>query len=277
MEVENKVRKIDKIYTNLCKDVLKGHRVDDLTELNNVMFVVKDITDCVIGVREISHSYICGELLWYFTADDSMNFIAKFSKMWSRISDNGRTSNSAYGDIIFQRYGFDQLEMVVALLKKNPGSKRAVINFNVPNVNKETTKDEICTIMLQFYVRDGRLNCTGVMRSNDLWKGLPYDIIFFTILQKYVADRLSLKYGTYTHFAVSLHVYDSDRELVERVAESTEEDNTRLIFTDESVLFDIRKMLEIYRTVDKSFEPRETVVREFVKNSIIKEVNREKL
>jgi thymidylate synthase len=49
-----------------------------------------------------------------------------------------------------------------------------------------------------------------MMRSNDIWTGLPYDIVYFTLLQKLVADALGKEYGTYTHFTTSLHLYDKD-------------------------------------------------------------------
>ena len=85
----------------------------------------------------------------------------------------------------------------------DPNTRRAVVNINVPNVNVIETKDEPCTIALQFLNRDGKLHCTAIMRSNDIWFGTPYDWAFFIELQKVIADKLGLGYGTYTHFATS--------------------------------------------------------------------------
>jgi thymidylate synthase len=266
--VENKMREIDKLYISLCEDLLRGNKVEDLLELNNACFTLEDITDPIIGVRNISISYLCGELLWYFTRDNSMSFIDKFSKMWGRISDDGVTSNSAYGKIVFEKYGFDQVETVIELLSKNKHSKRALINFNVPNKNKMTTKDEICTIVLQFYIRDGRLNCTAVMRSNDIWRGLPYDIVFFTILQRYIADRLGMAYGSYTHFAVSLHVYERDIENLTQVIKH-KKDTQQIVINDYTKLFDLDLMRKLYERVDSSESPREEVIIEFYTALII--------
>ena len=89
------------------------------------------------------------------------------------------------------------------------------MNINIPNENVIETKDEMCTIALQFLLRDGQLNMTGIMRSNDSWTGSPYDIFYFTELQKYVANELEVKYGTYTHFVSSIHIYERDFEKVE--------------------------------------------------------------
>jgi thymidylate synthase len=159
-------------------------------------------------------------LLWYALGRKDVAFINKFAGLWGRISDDGETSYSAYGDIVFNRHGFNQVEKIIQLLCDDPESRRAVINFNVPNENVIKTKDEICTIALQFLIRDGKLNCTGIMRSNDVWYGLPYDVIFFTELTKYIAKRLNIPYGTYTHNVVSLHVYERNYDDIVNLAES---------------------------------------------------------
>jgi thymidylate synthase len=204
---------IDSIYKLLCERLLKhGKTVNNTVELNNVSFKLTDIRNNIINVRNISESYLLGELLWYMTAREDIDFIQKFSGFWGRISDDGVTSNSAYGHILFKRHGFNQVEKIIELLKTDKNSRRAVLNFNVPNPNVIETKDEICTIALQMYIRDGKLNCTGIMRSNDIWLGTPYDVAFFTELQKYIAHRVGVEYGTYTHFVTSIHVYDRNFE-----------------------------------------------------------------
>lgn len=204
---------IDDIYRETCNRLLnEGSLVNNTRELNNFSFTLTNIRNNVINIRNISKSYLFGELLWYMTARNDIGFIQKFSGFWGRISDDGETSNSAYGHILFKRHGFDQVHKIIELLIADPNSRRAVLNFNVPNVNVIETKDEICTIALQMYIRDGKLNCTGIMRSNDIWLGTPYDVTFFTELQKYIAHRVGVEYGTYTHFVTSIHAYDRNFE-----------------------------------------------------------------
>lgn len=214
----NKLSKIDSLYMNLCSQLIQyGRPVGNTKELRNIKFTLPDITDNIISVRNISPAYMFGELLWYFTGDNSMQFISKFGSMWEKLSDDGKTNNSAYGYRMMFEYGFNQIDKIVELLQKDPMSRRAVINLNVPNEHVIETKDEPCTIALQFYVRDTKLFCTGMMRSNDIWFGLPYDIIFFTELQKRIADRLGYNYGTYTHFVISLHMYDKDELKIKEI------------------------------------------------------------
>src|SRR5690606_26043016 len=49
-----------------------------------------------------------------------------------------------------------------------------------------------------------------VMRSNDLWLGLPYDIMMFTRLQSAMAWALGVRVGKYVHTTFSLHLYERD-------------------------------------------------------------------
>lgn len=202
------VDNMDDIYEDICRKLVNGSEVRGTRELNNHSFTLTNLDNNVINIRNISKSYICGELLWYALGRKDVAFINKFAGLWGRISDDGETSYSAYGDIVFNRHGFNQVEKIIQLLCEDPESRRAVINFNVPNENVIETKDEICTIALQFLIRDGKLHCYGIMRSNDVWYGLPYDVIFFTELTKYIARRLNIPYGTYTHDVISLHVYE---------------------------------------------------------------------
>lgn len=207
--VNIKADNMDTIYKHICSTILtEGNQVRGTKELTNYSFELTNLDNNIINVRDISKAYLCAELTWYMLARNDVAFINPFAGMWGRISDDGVTSYSAYGDIVFKRHGFNQVDKIIELLAIDPYSRRAVINFNVPNANVIETKDEICTIALQFYFRNGKLNATGVMRSNDIWYGLPYDVAFFTELQKYIAHRLNVVPGTYTHHVISLHCYE---------------------------------------------------------------------
>lgn len=250
---------INYIYKGLCHALLnEGKKVGNTREINDVCFVIDVSKGNIVSCRDISLPYLFGEMTWYLAGEQSVEFISKFASLWKRISDDGETSNSAYGNIMFSRYGFDQFGKVVELLKKDPHSRRAVININVPNPKVIETKDEPCTIMLQFLLRNGKLNCTGVMRSNDIWFGLPYDVVFFTEVQKEIARRLGVEVGTYTHFATSLHVYERDREKLIKVITTEDFDKIEVDF---SPLW--TEAHKIYAAVNESDNPKYEIMRQF--------------
>ena len=208
---------IDNIYLTLIKDLVHAPSVGNTRELNNVKLVLNNIDNNIVSIRDMSYTYLFGELLWYFSGNRSLEFISKFSSFWNRVSDDGVTCNSAYGYLMHHAFGFDQIEKVIELLTVDPSSRRAKINLNTPNKNIIDTHDEPCTMSLHFLIRNNKLHCTGIMRSNDIWFGLPYDIAFFTELQKYIAHRLGIEYGSYTHFVVSLHLYDRNYDDVMKI------------------------------------------------------------
>ena len=215
---------IDEIYMSICQELIKRPRYDGCREITNAKFTLTNVENNIVSIRNISKDYLMAELTWYFAGRNDVAFIGSFAKMWKDISDDGITNNSAYGYLMKHAHGFDQIEKIIELLKKDPATRRAVINLNVPNQFVIETKDEPCTIALQFMIRGDKLHCTAMMRSNDIWFGFPYDVAFFTELQKYIAFRLEIECGTYTHFAVSLHMYEHDMEKIRDVIIKHEKD-----------------------------------------------------
>ena len=212
-------KSMNDIYRQLCGKVsVQGNEVAGTKELLNSGFTLLDITDNIATARTgYSLPYMLGELALCFTGGDDVESTSKFPSFSKCVGDDGVTTRSAYDAIAFNRYGFDQVAQVIDTLKRDPYSRRAVIDFNVPNPERFETKDEICTIALVFELRGGKLDCTGIMRSDDVWLGTPYDVVFFTELQKHIANELRVAYGKYTHFAVSLHAYEKDIDRIREV------------------------------------------------------------
>lgn len=179
-------------------------------EIINAITVVKDPTRMIVKseARKMPMRYAVGELLWYLSGSNKLKDIGLFSSAWNRMSDDGETVNSCYGHKIQHFYGFDQWQDVINRLKADPNSRQAVIQIKNPRPMSEPTKDTPCTLSLQFLLRDGSLNLTTTMRSNDVWTGVPYDMFSFCSMQVMMAMILGVDVGTYTHQAGSLHIYE---------------------------------------------------------------------
>lgn len=184
-------------------------------EVINAISVIEDPTRCVLtsDKRKMSIRYALGEMLWYISAKNTCKGIDKFSGFWKKIADEKGCVNSNYGWCIKEKYGFNQLEYVLRILKESPESRQAVIHIKEPRNTFENPTDDLnCTVCLQFFIRDGKLYMTTYMRSNDLWLGFPYDVFNFTALQIYIAMQLDVDLGTYTHISGSLHLYEKDKK-----------------------------------------------------------------
>lgn len=178
--------------------------------------------------RDLSIAYAIAELVWYLTANDSTEWIAYYAPFWRNISDDGTTANSAYGARIFRQWhprvhGGDvatiqsQWERVREELRRDPETRRAVLQIRSAADGWLADKDVPCTLSLQFFLRDGKLHLVTTMRSSDIILGLPYDVIAFTVFQELMALELGVELGTYTHVSNSLHVYERDFERVRKI------------------------------------------------------------
>ena len=188
-------------------------------EVINAITVIEDPTRCILKspIRKLPMRYMIGELLWYLSGKNTLNAIRLYTSAWDRMSDDSETVNSNYGYRMknipceYSRAKFDQLQMVETLLREHPESRQAVIHIKqARDLVTFPTKDVNCTICLQFFIREGKLYLTTYMRSNDLWMGFPNDVFQFTAIQIYLAMRLGVELGSYTHIAGSLHLYERD-------------------------------------------------------------------
>lgn len=203
---------VDYVYGQLVLDLLAAEQVGNTNEINNCCIIVDRPTtkNIFFPRREISEKYSVAELEWYWSGDNSCHTIGQYAKMWLRLSDDGLTNNSAYGYILQKKYRFNQIEQVIDILQNDRNSRRAILNISDPNLDKKNTKDLQCTIGLQFLIRNNLLETTVYMRSNDVYFGFPYDYIYFVSIAEYIAKRLNIKVGTYTHHATSMHMYEKD-------------------------------------------------------------------
>lgn len=263
---------INDIYRHLLNGVkIYGDHVGNTVELQNVSFQLTDIENNIPTSRKnYSLKYLLGELYWYFSGSNSLSTISQYSNFWTKISDDGITSNSAYGYIMQHKFNFNQIEKMIELLRHDENSRRAVININVPNEYVIETLDEPCTIAIQFLIREGKLNATVMMRSNDLWFGLPYDIPFFTELQKYIANELGVEYGMYTHFVTSMHIYDRNMDDINESIKNYDDSNYNTVRLNSSNLHSNIDNVLLYTSMTPGFPER--IVQYALDNKIIEEL-----
>jgi len=148
-----------------------------------------------------------GELLWYLSRDNRLDFIAPYVSQYADETEDGVTIYGGYGPRLFGQGGQDQVKNVIDLLTERPTSRRAVIQIFDKQDIAVPHKEVPCTTTLQFFVREERLDMVVSMRSNDAYFGLPHDVFCFTMLQELVARTLRRDVGIYRHFAGSLHIY----------------------------------------------------------------------
>ena len=225
-----KGRHINQIITQICQLLidegkLSSPRGMETLELMNVWCELSDITKnvCTLPARKLSRKYLNAELDWYRSGELSIDKINDHSSMWEKICDEFGYVNSNYG--YWAKHHkcnneITQFAWCAEQLFKDPNSRRAIINYNNPEHKYSGVKDFPCTISQQFYIRNGYLDSVVMMRSNDLIYGFCYDVPWFTLLQREMAQLLNIKKGNYYHYAMSMHVYERHFKMISKISGS---------------------------------------------------------
>lgn len=160
-----------------------------------------------------------GEFCWYMSGSADLDFIRFYVKDYPPKDATG-SLQEAYGPRLKGTgefgYNIDQVNRVIEKLRKKPDTRRAAITLLESSDLEPSQKEAPCTIGLQFIRRRERLHLVAMMRSNDAYLGFTHDVFCFTMIQELVARSLGIKVGDYHHFATSLHLYESDKDSVEK-------------------------------------------------------------
>lgn len=108
----------------------------------------------------------------------------------------------------------DQEQFIVNELKRNPFSRRAVMDIRVPE--DANSEDPACLQHIQYFIRDDKLHCKVLFRSNDACKATFMNAFALIMLQKRIANRVGVEVGSYTHRSNSFHCYEKDLETLDR-------------------------------------------------------------
>ena len=210
---------IDKIYVDIISKVLStGYYVEDKSgykELLGESFKLTNPRNRIIqnNARKINLPFQLAECIWIFSGNNELNMIASYAPKWKEFSDDGITLHGAYGKRLRNWYNLDQISNIENILKDSPLTRQAVLTIFDPSKDLTVkTKDVPCNSILQFLIRDNKLNLIVYVRSQDLILGLPYDLFHWTIFQEYLSNLLDIELGEYiTHYG-SVHIYKHDFE-----------------------------------------------------------------
>lgn len=159
------------------------------------------------------------EALYFLAGRNDAAHLNLFIRDYTRrFSDDGTTLHGSYGHRWRRHWGRDQIADLVALLRANPETRRAVLAMWDPAADlrtEETGRDIPCNTTVMFRARMGRrdepnrLDMTVTCRSNDIvWGAYGANAVHFSILQEYVAARVGLLPGIYYQVSNDYHAYE---------------------------------------------------------------------
>ncbi|MEW9533601.1 thymidylate synthase [Microbispora sp. NPDC049125] len=214
---------VTKLFTDVVKLVKQGQHVSprgmatrEVLDVHLALTRPRARLLLASPARVLNVAFAVAETVWILSGSDD-EWIYGFNGQLRKYADDG-VLRGAYGPRM-RRWGghVDQLAQVLALLKADPDSRRAVIQLYDPARDSAGHRDVPCTLGFRFHLRRGRLHMSTTMRSQDLWTGMPYDLFFTTTLHELMAGWLGVELGTYRHHVDSLHLYEDDLERAEAV------------------------------------------------------------
>jgi thymidylate synthase len=205
MEFDNAQHAFEVLYPMIN---LGGEKYGNTKALFDIGFTINNPMDNKIKTkwRNWNEKYADLEWGWYLSGKPDVSEIKKHAKIWDNMHGGDNIVNSNYG---YQWNRNDQLNYVIQELKRDNNSRRACISIYDAKEHHKYKYDTPCTISINFYIKNNRLNMSVLMRSNDLWFGFCNDQYCFSHLVKCVADELDILVGTYFHYATNLHLYNN--------------------------------------------------------------------
>lgn len=187
-------------------------------ELLPASFVITDPTQrwVISRVPPMSVPFALVETIGILAGRQESSYLNFFNPRLPHFAGSGSIYPGAYGFRLRKHFGLDQLERVYAALGRNADTRQAVLQIwdsvaDTPKPDGSPSSPDVpCNLCSMLKIRDGKLFWTQIMRSNDLFRGAPYNFVQFTVLQEVLAGWLGVGMGTYVHWSDSLHIYERD-------------------------------------------------------------------
>lgn len=213
--------KVQDIRRKFCYQLLSQNFVIDKTGVKTIEIVgASFIADERQIFGTVDDDWNKRELEWYLSQRLNIDEIPPpVPKLWKNCAAKDGKINSNYGWMVFSPQNESQYQKCLNELIVNPFSRRAVMIYTRPRMwveyNENGMSDFTCTNVVQYLIRNNRLECVVQMRSNDMIYGYKGDLHW----QKYVHQKLAVDLGVAVgdiHWQVgSAHIYEKHFHLVE--------------------------------------------------------------
>jgi thymidylate synthase len=215
-----------KDYIGVVNSVLDhGIRKSNRTGVDTIsLFGVSYLLDMdegfpLLTTKRISWKNIICENLWFLSGEAHVQFLQKHGcKFWNPWVDPVTNCvPSAYGYYWrnfpqkWTRDGIttiDQIKWVISELRRNPNSRRLVVNAWHPE-NAHTSSLPPCHYSFVLNTQGDSLNLMMTQRSLDVALGLPYNIAGYCFLLHLFARLAHLEPGQFMHAIADCHIYEN--------------------------------------------------------------------
>ncbi len=166
----------------------------------------------LLTTKKVHTRSIIHELLWFLRGETNIKYLNENGvTIWDEWADADGNLGRVYGAQwcdwrTADGRSINQIEDVIAQIKKNPDSRRLIVCAWNPGEIAAMALPP-CHTLFQFYVSEGGLSCQLYQRSADIFLGVPFNIASYALLTLMVAQVCDLQPGDFVHTFGDLHLY----------------------------------------------------------------------
>jgi len=171
-----------------------------LTKNNGVQLADEGLEILDVNIK-FKHDFDKEDIILKKYADKKM--IDNMQKVF--FSNEENDLGHSYFDNMCSPYRNDYTTDIVRVLKEKRNSKRATLTLNSSGSGKVP-----CINVINFLIRDEKLNIYYFSRGQDAYKKFYADALVIATMQSNIAEKLSVNIGEITGYITSSHIYDAD-------------------------------------------------------------------
>ena len=221
----------DDVWMQLAKEFqrpgtvrVQSSRNGETKEILHVAISISDPKQRWVMSRRpaLNPAFALAEVVWIMNGRRDLEFLNFWNTKYQDFVGSEPELHGAYGYRLRRHLGWDQLERAYKILGHNPDTRQVVLQIwdsriDIPKPDGTlASKDVPCNVISMLKVRDGKLEWSQIIRSNDLFLGLPHNLVQFTSLQEIVAGWLDIECGTYNQISDSMHIYEDNKETISK-------------------------------------------------------------
>jgi thymidylate synthase len=202
-------------YKDLLQDILtNGIKSDDRTGTGTLSVFGRtlkfDLSQGfpLVTIKKTFWKGVLVELLWMLRGETNIKFLKNLGvNIWDQWADKSGDLGPVYGAQLRNYNSVDQLKTVIDQIKTNPNSRRILWTLWRPDILDKQALPPCHGLVVQFYVRNGKLSCSVYQRSADCFLGLPFDIASYACLLHLIANECGLIAHELVYTIGDAHLY----------------------------------------------------------------------
>lgn len=174
------------------------------------------------GLRVTRPHLAAAEVAWCFMGSTSLGWLRRHTKIWDAFADGNDEIVEAYGHRWRHAFDYDQLKTAIDRLKKDPSDRRIFISSWDPrhDLIDSDQKTVPCPVGFTLSISESQfLNSTLLIRSSDVFIGLPIDVMRHALVMRAIANSLNIKLGFMRVTLAHPHIYESHWDSANKMLE----------------------------------------------------------